>query len=70
MSVLSSDAELAYASKPNIQRPGSQADADLGETAAASRFQDENPTVTLDAADLTTIANGETTKYNIPHGGN
>ncbi len=70
MSVLSQNADLAYASKPNIQRPGSQTDADTAEASAATRFQDENPTVTLDTADLSIVANAESTKYTIPHGSN
>jgi len=78
--VLSHCAEAAYASKPNIQRPGSQADADLGEAAAATRDNDSYgtsiqpgqtaPLVSLGTADLTTVANLETTKYSIAHGSN
>ena len=70
MAVLNSDAALTYATKPNILVPGSDADADSMETAALTRNTDENPTVTLDAGDLTINSNDETTKYSIPHAGN
>lgn len=61
-------AESTYATKPNIQRPGSQADADLSEPLAATRLTDLPDNLVYGA--FVTIGNGETTKYNIPNGGN
>lgn len=61
-------AESTYATKPNIQRPGSQTDADAAESLAATRLTDLPDNLVYGA--FVIVGNAETTKYNIPHGGN
>jgi hypothetical protein len=58
MAVVSLSAEAVYASKPNIQRPGQQADANTAETEAAARMQDEYANLPINAGQS---ANGTTT---------
>ncbi len=79
MSVIALGAESAYASKPNIQRPGTQADADLAEAEVQTRVQDaykfkgvsgDVVLVSLDTADLAIVGTTETTKTSIPHASN
>lgn len=56
--VISLGAETAYASKPNIQRPGQQADANTAETEAAAR---DNDSYALPVINAGQSANGTTT---------
>lgn len=47
MAVISLSPETAYATKPNIDFPGTQALATAAETAAAARITDAQPTLTV-----------------------
>ena len=72
----SASAGLAYSTKGNILFPGSDADAATMQANAAARLNEALPgapavggatkvPTTVDSGDVTTVANDETTKYNI-----